>query len=172
MIWSKVGLGSHAFPSTICPRDRCPAMRSETWVDSFASKIPHNENFRTQFIKILKISPSKTSLKDGYHHIYTPAGGYLPNFAILFLFSKSSFWYGFYLKNENEKFLFYLKYKENMCGSWFASQFTPPIPPPTNQPNAEIWHINVSVPKTKRWIIQIKNFHFFYQKNKTKQNKT
>ena len=98
--------------------------------------------------------------------------GYLPNFAILFLFSKSSFWYGFYLKNENEKFLFYLKYKENMCGSWFASQFTPPIPPPTNQPNAEIWHINVSVPKTKRWIIQIKNFHFCYQKNKTKQNKT
>ena len=98
--------------------------------------------------------------------------GYLPNFAILFLFSKSSFWYGFYLKNENEKFLFYLKYKENMCGSWFASQFTLPIPPPTNQPNAEIWHINVSVPKTKRWIIQIKNFHFCYQKNKTKQNKT
>ena len=49
--------------------------------------------------------------------------GYLPNFAILFLFSISSFWYGFYLKNENEKFLFYLKYKENMCGSWFASQF-------------------------------------------------
>ena len=96
--------------------------------------------------------------------------GYLPNFAILFLFSKSSFWYGFYLKNENEKFLFYLKYKENMCGSWFASQFTPPIPPPTNQPNAEIWHINVSVPKTKRWIIQIKNFHFCYQKNKTKHN--
>ena len=96
--------------------------------------------------------------------------GFLPNFAILFLFSKSSFWYGFYLKNENEKFLFYLKYKENMCGSWFASQFTPPIPPPTNQPNAEIWHINVSVPKTKRWIIQIKNFHFCYQKNKTKQN--
>ena len=96
--------------------------------------------------------------------------GYLPNFAILLLFSKSSFWYGFYLKNENEKFLFYLKYKENMCGSWFASQFTPPIPPPTNQPNAEIWHINVSVPKTKRWIIQIKNFHFCYQKNKTKHN--
>ena len=85
-------------------------------------------------------------------------------------FSKSSFWYGFYLTNENEEFLFYLKYKENMCGSWFASQFTPPIPPPTNQPNAEIWHINVSVPKTKRWIIQIKNFHFCYQKNKTKQN--
>ena len=52
----------------------CPAMRSETWVGSFASKILHNENFRTQFIKILKISPSKTSLKDGYHHIYTPAG--------------------------------------------------------------------------------------------------
>ena len=99
-----------------------------------------------------------------------PKVGYLPNFAILFLFSKSSFWYGFYLKNENEKFLFYLKYKENMCGSWFASQFTPPIPPPTNQPNAEIWHINVSVPKTKRWIIQIKNFHFCYQKNKTKHN--
>ena len=74
MIWSKVGLGSHAFPSTICPRDRCPAMRSGTWVGSFASKIPHNENFRTQFIKILKISPSKTSLKDGYHHIYTPPG--------------------------------------------------------------------------------------------------
>ena len=70
--WFEVGLGSHAFPSTICPRDRCPAMRSETWVGSFASKILHNENFRTQFIKILKISPSKTSLKDGYHHIYTP----------------------------------------------------------------------------------------------------
>ena len=106
------------------------------------------------------------------HTLSTLAGwhGYLPNFAILFLFSKSSFWYGFYLKNENEKFLFYLKYKENMCGSWFASQFTPPIPPPTNQPNAEIWHINVSVPKTKRWIIQIKNFHFCYQKNKTKHN--
>ena len=67
-------LGSHAFPSTICPRDRCPAMRSETWVGSFASKILHNENVRTQFIKILKISPSKTSLKDGYHHIFTPAG--------------------------------------------------------------------------------------------------
>ena len=100
---------------------------------------------------------------------HTP-NGYLPNFAILFLFSKSSFWYGFYLKNENEKFLFYLKYKENMCGSWFASHFTPPIPPPTNQPNAEIWHINVYVPKTKRWIIPIKNFHFCYQKNKTKHN--
>ena len=64
--------------------------------------------------------------------------GYLPNFAILFLFSKSSFCYGFYLKNENEKFLFDLKYKENMCTSWFAAQFTPPIPPPTHQPNAEI----------------------------------
>ena len=51
--------------------------------------------------------------------------GFLPNFAILFLFSKSSFWYGFYLKNENEKFLFYLKYKENMCSSWFTSQFSP-----------------------------------------------
>ena len=87
-------------------------------------------------------------------------------------FSKSSFWYGFYLKNENEKFLFYLKYKENMCGSWFASQFTPPIPPPTNQPNAEIWHINVSVPKTKRWIIQIKKLSLLLPKeqNKTKQN--
>ena len=47
--------------------------------------------------------------------------GYLPNFAILFLFSKSSFSYGFYLKNEN--FVFYLKYKENMCGTWFALQF-------------------------------------------------
>ena len=109
----------------------------------------------------------ETTLKN---HGNQPKTGYLPNFAILFLFSKSSFWYGFYLKNENEKFLFYLKYKENMCGSWFASQFTPPIPPPTNQPNAEIWHINVSVPKTKRWIIQIKNFHFCYQKNKTKHN--
>ena len=51
---------------------------------------------------------------------------YFQNFAILFLFLKSSFWYGFYMKNENEKFLFYLKYKENMCGSSFASQFTPP----------------------------------------------
>ena len=43
-----------------------------------------------------------------------------------FFFSKSCSWYGFYLKNENEKFLFYLKYKEKMCGSWFASQFTFP----------------------------------------------
>ena len=42
-------------------------------------------------------------------------------------FSKSSFWNRSYLKNENEKFLFYLKYKENMCSSWFASQFSPPI---------------------------------------------
>ena len=57
---------SHRFHGTV--------MRSETCVGSFASKIPHHENFRTQFIKILKISPSKTSLKDGYHHIYTPAG--------------------------------------------------------------------------------------------------
>ena len=55
----------------------------------------------------------------GIYHI--TADGYLPNFAILFLFSKSSFSYGFYLKNEN--FVFYLKYKENMCGTWFALQF-------------------------------------------------
>ena len=64
--------------------------------------------------------------------------GYLPNFAILFLFSKSSFWYGFYLKNENEKFLFYLKYKENMCGSWcrFAVHPTHPSPhQPTQRRN-------------------------------------
>ena len=64
------------------------------------------------------------------------SSGYLPNFAILFLFSKSSFWYGFYLKNENEKFLFYLKYKENMCGSWFAVHTTHPSPhQPTQRRN-------------------------------------
>ena len=28
-------IDSHAFPSTICPRDRCTDMRSETWVGSF-----------------------------------------------------------------------------------------------------------------------------------------
>ena len=55
--------------------------------------------------------------------------GYLPNFAILFLFFKKFLLIWILSEKWKWKFLFYLKYKENMCGSWLASQFTPPIPP-------------------------------------------
>ena len=66
------------------------------------------------------------------------SSGYLPNFAIFFLFSKSSFWYGFYLKNEKKSsfFIWNIKKKHVRLMVRFAVHPTHPSPhQPTQRRN-------------------------------------
>ena len=97
-----------------------------------------------EWIRLLKII---------YYHRY---GGYLPNFAILFLFQKVPFDMDFIWKMKMKSSFFIWNIKKTCAarGS-LRSSHHPSLPPPTNP-----------TPTPKKWIIQIKNFHFCYQKNK------